>query len=98
MNLQLSIGVASNPRAWPIFENMVKAEGIDFIPSPVRAPELFWRQLRFADFDISEMSMSSLMMGVAAGDERWVALPIFTTRRMFHTGAARSDSKRLPAT
>lgn len=84
MNLQLGIGRASNPRTWPIFENMVKAEGIDFKPSPVLAPELFWRQLSFADFDISEMSMSS-------GDERWVALPFFTTRRMFHTGVLLHD-------
>jgi 4,5-dihydroxyphthalate decarboxylase len=86
MNLQLSIGMASNPRTWPIFENAVKVEGIDFIASPVRPPELFWRQLHFADFDISEMSMSSLMMSVAGGDDRWMALPVFTTRRMFHTG------------
>jgi 4,5-dihydroxyphthalate decarboxylase len=86
MDIQLSIGMASNPRTWPIFEGKVKPDGIDFVASPVRAPELFWRQLSFADFDISEMSMSSLMMTVAAGDDRWVALPIFTTRRMFHTG------------
>jgi len=38
----------------------------------MRAPELFWRQLSFADFDVSEMSMSSLMMSVAAGDDRWM--------------------------
>jgi len=85
-NLQLSIGMASNPRTWPVFQGQVKADGIDFVPSPVRAPELFWRQLSFADFDVSEMSMSSLMMSVAAGDKRWMALPIFTTRRMFHAG------------
>jgi 4,5-dihydroxyphthalate decarboxylase len=47
--------------------------------------ELFWRQLRFADFDVSEMSLSSLMMARAKGDERWVGLPIFTTRKFFHT-------------
>jgi 4,5-dihydroxyphthalate decarboxylase len=45
---------------------------------------MFWRQLRFADFDASEMSFSSLMMARARGDERWVGLPVFTTRRLFH--------------
>jgi 4,5-dihydroxyphthalate decarboxylase len=46
---------------------------------------MFWRQLRFADFDLSEMSVSSLMMARAGGDERWLGLPVFTTRRFFHT-------------
>ena len=86
MNLQLSIGMASNPRTWPIFDGRVKADGIDLIPSPVFPSELFWRQLKFAEFDVSEMSMSSLMMARAQGDERWVGLPVFTTRRFFHAG------------
>ena len=86
MNLQLSIGMASNPRTWPIFDGTVTPDGIDLIPSPVHPSELFWRQLRFADFDVSEMSFSSLIMAIAGGDERWVGLPVFTTRRFFHAG------------
>ena len=86
MDIQLSIGMAANPRTLPLFDGTVKPDGIQLIPSPVHASELFWRQLRFADFDISEMSFSSLLMALAHGDERWVGLPVFTTRRFFHTG------------
>ena len=86
MDIQLSIGMASNPRTSPIFDGTVKPDGIELIPSPVHPSELFWRQLRFAEFDVSEMSFSSLMMSLAGGDERWVGLPVFTTRRFFHTG------------
>ena len=85
MKLQLSIGMASNPRTWPILDGQATADGIELIPSVVHPSELFWRQLRFADFDVSEMSFSSLMMARANGDDRWVGLPIFTTRRFFHT-------------
>jgi 4,5-dihydroxyphthalate decarboxylase len=85
MNLQLSIGMAENPRSWPIFDGRVKADGIDLLPSEVFPSELFWRQLKFGDFDLAEMSMSTLMMAVAAGDSRWVGIPVFTTRRLFHT-------------
>jgi 4,5-dihydroxyphthalate decarboxylase len=46
---------------------------------------MFWRQLKFAEFDVSEMSLSSLFIAVARGDTRWVALPIYTMRRFFHT-------------
>jgi 4,5-dihydroxyphthalate decarboxylase len=84
MNIPLSIAMASNPRTWPIFDGRVKPDGITLIPSLVHPSELFWRQLRFADFDISEMSFSSLMMVRSKGDDRWVGLPIFTTRKFFH--------------
>jgi 4,5-dihydroxyphthalate decarboxylase len=85
MKLQLSIGMASNPRTWPIFDGHVQPDGIDLVPSPVHPSELFWRQLKFADFDVSEMSFSTLLMAKAQGDERWAGLPIFTTRKLFHT-------------
>ncbi len=84
MNLQLSIGMASNPRTWPVFDGRVKPEGIDLVPSRIFPSELFWRQLRFADFDVSEMSFSSLIMARSMGDERWTGLPVFTTRKIYH--------------
>jgi 4,5-dihydroxyphthalate decarboxylase len=93
MDLQLSVGMADNPVTRAIFQGKVKPDGIDLICTPLHASELFWRQLRFGDFDVSEMSMSSLMMAVADGDRRWVGLPVFTTRRMFHVGVlVRKDS------
>lgn len=77
--------MAANPRTWPVFDGRVKPDGIDLVPSAVHPSELFWRQLKFGDFDVSEMSMSSLMMAKAQGDERWAGLPVFTTRKLFHT-------------
>lgn len=93
MDLQLSIGMADNPRTHAIFEGTVKPDGIDLICTELHASELFWRQLRFGDFDVSEMSLSGLMMEAASGNSRWVGLPIFTTRRMFQVGTlVRKDS------
>ena len=85
MKLQLSIGMAANPRSAPVFAGRVQPDGIELVPSEVFPSELFWRQLKSGDFDIAEMSMSTLMMAVAAGDERWLGLPVFTTRKLFHT-------------
>lgn len=84
MNLKLSIAMAANPRTWPIFDGRIKPKAIDWMPSMVLPSELFWRQLKFAEFDVSEMSFSSLIMAVAQGDDRFVGLPIFTTKRFFH--------------
>jgi 4,5-dihydroxyphthalate decarboxylase len=93
MNIPISIAMVSNPRTWPIFDGKVEPDGITLIPSAVHPSELFWRQLRFADFDVSEMSFSSLLMAKAKGDDRWVGLPIFTTRKFFHAEIlVRTDS------
>ncbi len=85
MNLQLSIGITHNPRTWPIINGTVKPDGIDLIPTVLHPSELFWRQLHFAEFAVSEMSCSSFLIAIARGDTRFVGLPIFTTRRFFHT-------------
>jgi 4,5-dihydroxyphthalate decarboxylase len=84
MNLQLSLAITSNPRTWPILDGRVRPDGIDLIPTVLHPSEMFWRQLKFAEFDISEMSISSLMMAVAGGDDRWTGIPVFTTRKFFH--------------
>ena len=86
MNLQLSIGMTSNPRTWPIFDSRVRPDGIELILNRVHPSELFWRQLRFTDFDISEMSFSSLIMAKSKRDDRWVGVPVFTTRKFYHAG------------
>jgi 4,5-dihydroxyphthalate decarboxylase len=86
VNLQLSIGLTANPRTWPVIDGKAKADGIDLIPTVLHPSELFWRQLHFAEFAISEMSVSSLMIAKSRGDDRFVGLPVFTTRRFFHAG------------
>ena len=85
MDIQLSLGVTPNPRTWPVIEGRAKPDGISFVPTVRHPSELFWRQLKFSEFDVSEISLSGLMMLVARGDERFIGLPIFTTRRFFHS-------------
>jgi 4,5-dihydroxyphthalate decarboxylase len=93
MKLPLSIAFAANPRTWPILERSATADGIDLVPSVVHPSELFYRQLKFTDWDVAEMSFSSLMIAIARGDDRFVGLPIFTTRRFFHAHVlVRKDS------
>ena len=63
----------------------VVPQGIKLVPTMVHPSEMFWRQLRFAEFDISEMSMSSLIISISRGERSWVAIPVFTMRKFFHT-------------
>ena len=94
MRIPLSIGITDNPRTWPVIEQRVKPDGIDLVPTVLHPSELFWRQLRFAEFDVSEMSISSLMIARSKGDDRFVGIPVFTTRLFFHTTIlVRNDAK-----
>jgi 4,5-dihydroxyphthalate decarboxylase len=91
--LELSIALSDNERTRPLLEGRVTPQGIKLVPTMVHPSEMFWRQLRFAEFDVSEMSMSSLIIATSRGDTRWVGIPVFTMRKFFHTSiVVRNDS------
>jgi 4,5-dihydroxyphthalate decarboxylase len=91
--LDLSIALSDNERTRPLLDGSVAPQGIRLVPTMIHPSEMFWRQLRFAEFDVSEMSMSSLIISVSRGDTRWVAIPVFTMRKFFHTSIiVRTDS------
>ena len=49
------------------------------------ARHVYDRQVKYGDFDVSEVPMTLVIMSVAnAADDRWVGLPIFLSRRFFH--------------
>lgn len=83
--LQLSLAITNNPRTRPIIDGRVKPEGIDLLMTVLGPAEMFWRQLSFAEFDVSEISMSELMMIRSRNDDRFIGIPVFTTRRFYHT-------------
>ncbi len=92
-DLQLSLIMGSNDRSRPVLDGSVKPDGIELTSTVAHPSEIFWRQLRFQEFDVSEMSLSSLFMAMAHGNRDWIALPIFTSRRFFHTWSwVRTDS------
>jgi 4,5-dihydroxyphthalate decarboxylase len=85
VKLEISLALTNNERTRPIIDGTVAWEAIEPVVSVLDPGEMFWRQLKFAEFDVSEMSLSSLFIRAALGHREWVALPIFTARRFFHT-------------
>lgn len=83
--LRLSAALSDNVHTRPILDGLVTPRGTEVVGSALHPSEMFWRQLRFGDFDISEMSLSGLAVRRARGDDAWVALPVFTTTEFFHT-------------
>jgi len=83
--LDLSIALSDNERTRPLIDGRVVPEGIRLTPTVVHPSEMFWRQLRYGDFDVSEMSLASLIIATARGPTPWVALPVYTQRKFFQT-------------
>ena len=94
-SLRLSFAFASNPRTRSLFSEEVRPEGIELIGSNIHMSELAWRQFGFKEFQVSELSISSLLMARSKGDDTWVGLPVFTSRQFFHTGILVRDEAQI---
>jgi 4,5-dihydroxyphthalate decarboxylase len=82
--LELSIALSENENTRAILDGRISPDAIKLHPTALHPSEMFWRQLKFAEFDVSEMSMSSLIIATSQGQTPWVAIPVFTTREFFH--------------
>jgi 4,5-dihydroxyphthalate decarboxylase len=81
--LTLSFVSNYNERVEPLMNGTIKAGGIELIPTYSHPSETFWRQLRFQEFHVAEMSMSSYLIARSRGTDM-IALPVFPSRRFFH--------------
>jgi 4,5-dihydroxyphthalate decarboxylase len=82
--LELSIALSENENTRAVLDGRIAPAGIRLHATPMHPSEMFWRQLKFAEFDVSEMSMSSMTIATSQGPTQWVMLPVFTTREFFH--------------
>jgi len=89
----MTAAMSRNPFLAPLAEGTVVPEGIHIEASVLHPAEVFRRQLTGAEFDMSEMSMASVVRLLDGGDDTWVALPVFPYRTFFHTWMlVRTDS------
>ena len=85
--LTLSFISGFNERVQPLMDGTIEPEGVELIPTYSHPAETFWRQLKFQEFEIAEMSLSSYLIARSRGVDM-VALPVFPSRRFFHTELA----------
>jgi 4,5-dihydroxyphthalate decarboxylase len=83
--LELSCALSVNERTRPLLDGRVVPEAISWTTTGVHPSEMFWRQLKFEEFDVSEMSVSSLTIATSRGKTPWVGIPVFTERMFSHT-------------
>ena len=81
--LQLSFISARNERIGKLLDGEVKVEGADLVWTNSDPSETFWRQLKFGEFEVCEMSFSSFLIAKSHGDPM-VGIPVFPSRRFMH--------------
>jgi 4,5-dihydroxyphthalate decarboxylase len=86
MNLQLTLACWGYDRTRPILDGRVKFDGIDAVCLDLIVEETFFRQMRYREFDVSEMSFSSYLLSRFADDQPFIAIPVFLSRSFRHTG------------
>lgn len=83
-NLCLSLAISPYDRIRPLINGLVKPEGITLEYTDLPAPDIFYRQSKFSQFDVSEMSFSAYLIARAKG-WGYQMLPIFHNRDFFYT-------------
>jgi 4,5-dihydroxyphthalate decarboxylase len=66
-------------------DGTVQAEGIQLNYITLPPEEIFWRMLKYREFDASEMSLGNHIMATARGTSRFVAVPVFPSRLFRHS-------------
>ena len=91
-NLNLSFAITPYDRVLPLITGEVKPSGIvleyESNPSPSGTspvPRIFFEQIKYQRYDVSEMSFSSYLIERAKGWP-YVALPVFHNRNFRYTG------------
>ena len=83
--LRLTLACWDYDRTRALADGRVRPEGIDLNFVPLDVEETFFRMLRYREFDVAEMSMSSYCVSLSREDPPFVAIPVFPSRFFRHS-------------
>jgi 4,5-dihydroxyphthalate decarboxylase len=83
-NIQLTLACEDYDRTRPIKDRRIKPEGIELNYLVMSVEEIFWRMMKYEEFDISELSMGAFLTAAARGRRPFVAIPVFPSRTFRH--------------
>lgn len=84
-NLPLTLACWDYDRTRAIQDGSVKPDGIDLTYLNLPVEETFFRMVRFREFDVSEMSLSSYSVSLFRDPKPFIAIPVFPSRFFRHS-------------
>lgn len=84
-NLRLSVAVGDYDRTRAIIDGKVPIQGVDPVIMTQGPEEIFFRAFRNAEYDVCELSLSSLVVRISRGDCPYLCVPVFLSRSFRHT-------------
>ena len=83
--LRLSLACSTADRTAALFDERVRADGIDLTCLQLPVEETFFRMLRHREFDAAEMSLSSYVLSLFHSNPAFIAIPVFPSRMFRHS-------------
>jgi 4,5-dihydroxyphthalate decarboxylase len=84
LSIEITLACGAYDRTLALRDGRVVPEGVKLNYLPLVPEEIFYRQLRFREFQVSEMSMANYMILQSRGDNPFVAIPVFPSRYFRH--------------
>ena len=84
-------------RTRALLDGAVQIDGVDPVYMTLSPEEVFFRAFRNAEFDVSELSLSSYLVKASKDESQYVAVPVFLSRAFRHTSIyVRTDRIKQP--
>jgi 4,5-dihydroxyphthalate decarboxylase len=84
-DLRLTLACWDYDRTRALADGSVKPDGIELTYLPLPVEETFFRMLRYREFDVAEMSLSSYCVSLGRPDPPFIAIPVFPSRFFRHS-------------
>ena len=82
--LHLTLACEDYDRTRPLKDGIVKPEGIELNYLVMPVEEIFWRMMKYEEFDVSELSMGAFLTAASRGRRPFIAIPVFPSRTFRH--------------
>jgi 4,5-dihydroxyphthalate decarboxylase len=83
-NISITLACEDYDRTRPLKDGIVKPAGVELNYLVMSVEEIFWRMMKYEEFDASELSMGAFLTAAAQGRRPFIAIPVFPSRTFRH--------------
>lgn len=92
--IPITLACGDYDRTRPLWDGSVKVDGLKINTLILPVEEMFFRMVKFQEFEVSELSMSTFLISKDKGEPNFIGIPVFPSRKFRHGDIyIRADSK-----